>query len=105
WKKRDPWDYLKAELINRDIVNAEALEAIDTAVRAAIDEAANHCIEGEGSSSKIRANLWPDPITVDDYLTSDMSEFNNVSFKEQEDFDEQNMRSASFIEAMPLVMG
>ncbi len=105
WRARDPWPFLRAQLVQRGIVAAEDLEIIDQAVQAAVDGAVHACIEGKGSASRIRPELWPDPASVDDELTSDMSEFEGLRFAEPEDFAPGDMAEITFIEAMPRVMG
>lgn len=105
WRARDPWTFLRGELLARNILTEDDLVSIDNAVAEAISYAADSCLEGKGSSTKIREALWPDPATVDDHLNSDMSEFTGVRYAEREDFDDSELEEMTFIEAMPRVMG
>lgn len=100
WRDRDPGDYLKRELVSREIVSEKDLEVIDTAVQEAIQNAYESCIGGKGSSSKIFDNLWPEISTIDDNLTSDMSEIKNVLFAESKDFAPEEMIEMTYIEAI-----
>jgi len=105
WRERDPWPFLKRELIARNILSEAQIEAIDEAANEAVTAAYDSCVEGSGSATRIRPELWPDAATVDDDLTSDMSEFKDVVFSEVEDFAPDELESLSFIEAMPRVVG
>lgn len=105
WRARDPWTFLRTQLVERDILAEDDLRVIESAVAEAVSYAADSCLEGKGSSTKIREELWPDPTTVDDHLNSDMSEFADVRYAEREDFGDSELEEMSFIEAMPRVMG
>lgn len=105
WRERDPWPFLKAQLIERGIVSEDALNTIDRAVADCVQAAYESCVEGSGSATRIRAELWPDPATVDDHLASDLSEFDGVRFAEYEDFSPDDMEDMSYIEAIPATMG
>ncbi|KAA0892839.1 thiamine pyrophosphate-dependent enzyme [Pusillimonas sp. ANT_WB101] len=104
WRERDPWLFLKKQLTERGILTEENLERIDQAARHAVSAAYDSCIEGKGSASRIRPELWPEAATVDDHLTSDMSEFDGVTFSEVEDFAPEEMESLTYIEAMSRVV-
>src|SRR5690606_32676529 len=105
WRERDPWPQLRRELIERNILDEADLDVINEAANEAVSAAYDSCVEGTGSATRIRPELWPDPATVDDHLTSDMSEFEGVKFSEIEDFEADELESLSFIEAMPRVVG
>lgn len=105
WKARDPWQFLQRELTARGILDADTLAAIDATVTDAVEAAADSCVEGTGSATRIRAALWPAAASVDDHLTSDMREFDGARFAEAEDFDVDDMESLSYIEAMSRTMG
>lgn len=105
WRARSPWEFLCAKLTEFNIVTQDELDAIDAAVTNAVDAAADSCTEGKGSAMHIPDRLWPDISTVDDHLTSDMSEFAGMHAAEYEDFSPDDMREMSFIEAIPAAMG
>ncbi|WMD19786.1 thiamine pyrophosphate-dependent enzyme [Achromobacter seleniivolatilans] len=105
WKARDPWLFLQQELVSRGILDGDELAAIDATVSDAVEAAAVSCVEGVGSSARIRPELWPDAASVDVNLNSDMSEFDGVAYVEAEDFDDADMESLSYIEAMARTMG
>lgn len=105
WKARDPWLFLQQELKARGILREEELAAVDAAVTDAVEAAAASCIEGAGSSARIRAGLWPAAASVDEHLNSDMSEFDGVRYAEAEDYAAEEMEPLSYIEAISRAMG
>lgn len=105
WRVRDPYDLLRNKLNEHGILAVEQFDAIDSAVSEAITAAYEKCIEGKGSSSRIRPELWPDPETVDNGLTGDLSEFADVQFSEVEDFAKEELEEMTLIEAMSRVVG
>jgi len=105
WRKRDPYDFLRRELTDRNILSAEAIDAIDNVVTEAVGAAYDQCVEGTGSASRIPDSLWPDPATVDDELTGDLSEFDGIHFSEIEDFSPEDLEEMTMIEAMSRVVG
>jgi 2-oxoisovalerate dehydrogenase E1 component len=105
WRARDPIDLMRLKLARHGIVSEAEADAIDGAVREAMDAAVEHCIEGKGSAARIRPELWPDPAAVDEGITGDLSEFAGVRFSEIEDFAEGDLEDATIIEVMPRVVG
>ncbi|CAB3860381.1 alpha-ketoacid dehydrogenase subunit alpha/beta [Achromobacter anxifer] len=105
WKARDPWLFLQQELKARGILREDELSAVDAAVTDAVEAAAASCIEGTGSSARIRAGLWPAAASVDEHLNSDMSEFEGVLYAEAEDYADEEMEPLSYIEAIARAMG
>lgn len=105
WRERDPHNFFHRELVARGILSENDLAVIDNAVQEAIQAAYDSCIVGKGSSSKIDEKLWPNLETVDDGLTSDMSEFNEVAFVERADFNEEEMIAMNYIEAISNSVG
>lgn len=105
WRGKDPIDFLKRELPSRGILSEAAIDSIDAIVKEAMNAAYAGIIEGQGSSSRIRDELWPDTSDTDAGLTGDLSEFEEVRFTEQEDHRPRDMVELSLIEAMPKVMG
>lgn len=105
WRKRDPGESFKCQLTARGILTEEDIAVIDSAVQEALQAAYDSCIEGKGSASRIRSELWPDVATVDNELTSDMSEFKDVRFAEPEDFSPDEMEEMTFIDAISRTVG
>ncbi|MBP6018085.1 MAG: 2-oxoisovalerate dehydrogenase [Burkholderiaceae bacterium] len=105
WQQRDPWLFINKELPARNILSTEELQQLDNVVSDAINSAYSSCIDGKGSGASIKVELWPDPSTVDNHLTSDMSEFDGISFSEYEDFAEEDMESITYIEAIAKTVG
>lgn len=105
WKARDPWLFLQQELKARGILRENELAAVDATVTDAVEAAAASCIEGTGSSARIKASLWPAAASVDENLNSDMSEFEGVRYAEAEDYAPEDMEPLSYIEAMSRAMG
>lgn len=104
WRAKDPIDFLRRELPSRGILGVAAIDNIDAIVREAMEAAYAEIIEGQGSGSRIREELWPDTSDPDAGLSSDLSEFAGVRFTEIEDHRPQDMTELSLIEAMPRVM-
>jgi 2-oxoisovalerate dehydrogenase E1 component len=105
WLKRSPWEFLCENLTRFNVVTQTELDAIEVAVSEGVEAAAASCVAGKGSAMHIPDRLWPDVATVDDHLSSDMSEFSGVRSAEYEDFAREDMREMSFIEAIPAAMG
>ena len=105
WRLRDPLDRLTRDLTTIGILADEDIRRLDTMVSSAVEEAVAHCVEGRGSSSRIRSELWPDIATIDEGIVGDLSEFNGVRFSEAEDFAPDLMTEMSLLESMPRVVG
>ncbi|GAJ97082.1 alpha-ketoacid dehydrogenase subunit alpha/beta [Rhizobium rhizogenes] len=105
WRARDPIDFLRRELPARGILSAADIDGIDAMVKEAMAWANAEIVEGLGSSTRIREELWPDASDPDAGLVGDLSEFDGVSFTEVEDHRAEDMVEMSLIEAMPRVMG
>ncbi|NTG04836.1 2-oxoisovalerate dehydrogenase [Agrobacterium rhizogenes] len=105
WRARDPIDFLRRELPARGILSAADIDGIDAMVKEAMAWANAEIVEGLGSSTRIREELWPDASDPDVGLVGDLSEFDGVSFTEVEDHRAEDMVEMSLIEAMPRVMG
>lgn len=105
WRSRDPIDFLKRELPARGILSANEIDSIDAIVREAMEWSYSEIIEGQGSASHIREELWPDASDPDAGLIGDLSEFVGIRFTEIEDHAAEDMVELSLIEAMPRVMG
>ena len=104
WRKRDPLDAMIAALPEAGLLSAAEIEVIDGAVREAVDAAVDACTEGKGSAARIRPSLWPDPATVDEGITGDLSEFSGVRFAEPEDIPADEMAEMRLIDTAPQVM-
>ena len=61
WKKRDPIDQFRQRLLNTETVGEEDFEAIDTEIKALIQEALEFA----------QNSPWPDPATATDHIYSD----------------------------------
>jgi 2-oxoisovalerate dehydrogenase E1 component len=105
WLERDPWEFLQRELVTRNLLTQEELQTLDLAATVAVDAAYASCVEGHGSATKIRSELWPDVQGVDDRLSTDMSEFSGVDFREREDFAPEDMEPMSFLDAISRSVG
>lgn len=105
WRAKDPIDFLRRELPERGILSAAEIDSIDAIVKETMEWANSEIVEGQGSATRIRQELWPDTSDPDSGLMSDLSEFNDVRFTEQEDHRPEDMVELSLIEAMPKVMG
>lgn len=104
WRARDPLDRFIADCRSRDILSQGDVEGIDTLVSGLIDRAVDGCVEGTGSARRIRPALWPDPASIDDGITGDLSELKGLRTAEPEDFAPQDMVEMKFIDVMPQVV-
>lgn len=105
WRTRDPLTFMRKELPARGILSLAEIDTIDAQIVAAVKDAVEHCVEGEGVTARIRPALWPDVSTVDEGITGDLSEFAGVRFAEPEDFAPGEMEEVSLIEVMPRAVG
>ncbi|MGP1614836.1 MAG: alpha-ketoacid dehydrogenase subunit alpha/beta, partial [Pollutimonas bauzanensis] len=105
WKARDPWKFLQESLPARGLLTMDELSALDKDISASVQAAAESCIEGKGSSSRIKADLWPAPETVDSNLNSDGSELQALNYKEFEDYAQADMEPLTYIAAISKTMG
>lgn len=105
WRRRDPIDLLRAELPRRGILSEAEIARIEALAHEAIEWAFSEIVEGQGSTSKIREYLWPDPGKVDEGIAGDLSEFAGVRFAEVSDYKPEELGEMSLLEAMSQVMG
>ncbi|WP_026987935.1 alpha-ketoacid dehydrogenase subunit alpha/beta [Fodinicurvata fenggangensis] len=104
WRKKDPLDFLIAELDKRKILGKDDSQHIDSLVKDAVQAAVDSCVEGRGSSARIKPDLWPDPATVDNDITGDLSEFEGARFAEPEDYAANELDESRLIDVMPRVV-
>ncbi|MFZ2157520.1 MAG: thiamine pyrophosphate-dependent enzyme [Bradyrhizobium sp.] len=105
WRARDPIEFIQREFPARKILSTQQIEAIDRVVRDSVDAAFNSIVEGQGSASRIRPELWPDPSTCELGITGDLSELAGVRYAEACDFTAEQMTEMSLIEVLPKVVG
>jgi 2-oxoisovalerate dehydrogenase E1 component len=104
WRARDPVEGFGRACIERGLLSEEVVAHIDGLLSRGVENAVQACAEGKGSRRTLRAELWPDPATVDDGLTGDLSELSGARMAEPEDFAPEVMVETKFIEVMPAVM-
>lgn len=104
WRARDPVEGFARACIERGVLGAAAVAHLDALASGAVEAAVAACAEGKGSARRLHAALWPDPATVDDGLTGDLSELSGARTAEPEDYAPAQLREMKFIEAMPAVM-
>lgn len=87
WRARDPLKQMAAQLLRREILTQDEIDATVARAKAAMAEAAEVLLEpvpgGKPSERRIRASEWPDPAFVDVGVRGDLSEFDDARYAEQ----------------------
>ncbi|MEE8426662.1 MAG: thiamine pyrophosphate-dependent enzyme, partial [Woeseiaceae bacterium] len=83
-RARDPLAKMAQEMIQRDWLNADELGQIEASAAAAASTAAAKLTQKADGKRSVVSSLWPDPKFRDEGLRGDMSEFDGITFVEQE---------------------
>lgn len=102
-RARDPLKKMAQEMIQRGLLNADDPGRIEESAIAAAHAAAAKLTQEIDGKRCIVSSLWPDPAFRDEGLRGDMSEFNGVTFVEQEDSNDE-IRELKFIHSIASVM-
>ena len=86
WRDRDPLDALGAQLMERQAIGADAVEALRAHCTEMMEEIAAELIEEVDGSRRIRPALWPKEDFRDAGLRGDLSEFDGARTAECEAF-------------------
>lgn len=106
WRSRDPIDRVARELIDRGLLDEDAVAASQDVAQAAMTRAAGALIEpepGDTERRRIRPELWPDPGFVDVGVRGDASELNDLPQTEPLAHS-GNWRDVKFVDAVAEVM-
>lgn len=104
WRLRDPIDRLAREINERQLVRAEALEAIRQRARDLMDDVAAQLVEEVEGKRRIRPALWPDRTFKDVGIRGSLSEFRGLRMEELESFSGGLRPDAKFIDVVADVM-
>ena len=89
WRDRDPIKLVESHVIRRGLMTTEEVAALRARSKSAMADVASQLLEDDPAAPGTRRfipSLWPDPSTIDVGIRSDLSEFEGVKFKEEQDF-------------------
>jgi 2-oxoisovalerate dehydrogenase E1 component len=89
WRDRDPIKLVESHVIRRGLMTTEEVAALRARSKSAMADVASQLLEDDAAAPGTRRfipSLWPDPSTIDAGILSDLSEFEGVKFKEEQDF-------------------
>ena len=104
WRGRDPLDAMARDLMERQIIGAQAVEDLRIQAQEMMEEIAGELIEEVDGKRRIKPALWPEESFRDFGLRGDLSEFEGVRFEEQEEFSGTLKDNVKFIDAVADVM-
>lgn len=102
-RERDPLAQMEREMMSRDWLDEEGLNAIQQSAKTAATTASAKLTEPAGSKRIIIPSLWPDVSFRDQGLRGDLSEFDGINFVEQESFSGE-LVEVKLIESIASVM-
>jgi len=100
WRERDPLVVFGRELIRRKILTDEQVRNVSNLAKCLVSEAVGSCTE---DGVRVRPNLQPDPVSVEQGLRSDDSEFANIVFAPDDPTDP--VQEISYVQAIASVLG
>jgi len=89
WRDRDPIKLVESHVIRRGLMTTEEVAALRARSKSAMADVASQLLEDDPAAPGTRRfipSLWPDPSTIDVGIRGDLSEFEGVKFKEEQDF-------------------
>jgi 2-oxoisovalerate dehydrogenase E1 component len=89
WRDRDPIKLVESHVIRRGLMTTEEVAALRARSKSAMADVASQLLEDDAAAPGTRRfipSLWPDPSTIDAGIRSDLSEFEGVKFREEQDF-------------------
>lgn len=104
WRERDPLDAMARDLRERQIIGADAVEALRTNSLKMIEEIANGMIETVEGKKRIVPALWPEESFRDYGLRGDLSEMAGARYEEAASFTGATIPDARFIDTVADVM-
>lgn len=106
WRERDPIKLVESHLLRRGIMTAEEISTVRARSQSAMSEVTGQLLEDDPAVPGTRRfvpSLWPDPNTIDLGIRGDLSEFEGVKFREEQDFVGKTI-DTKFISAVADVM-
>ncbi|TNE63653.1 MAG: MFS transporter [Rhodobacteraceae bacterium] len=104
WRGRDPLDAMARDLMERQIIGAQAVEDLRGQAQEMMEEIAGELIEEVDGKRRIKPALWPEESFRDFGLRGDLSEFDGARFEEQDAFSGTLKDNVKFIDAVADVM-
>ena len=89
WRDRDPIKLVESHVIRRGLMTTEEVAALRARSKNVMADVASQLLEDDPAAPGTRRfipSLWPDPSTIDVGIRGDLSEFEGVKFKEEQDF-------------------
>lgn len=106
WKERDPITMLEAQLIRRKLMSAAEVSKLKVRSQAVMTDISDELLEenpDQVGTKRFKSNLWPDPQLIDVGIRGDLSEFDEIKYKEAQDFHGKTV-SKKFINVVADVM-
>ncbi len=107
WRDRDPIAALRRQVIARQLLTAEEIDAakadVDAVMKRIGDSILEPLPEGKPGQRRIIGNLWPDPGFVDVGIRGDLSELDGARYEEVDTFSGE-LTERRFIDVVSDVM-
>jgi len=107
WRERDPLDLVARRMVERGLIEDDAVVAVRSQAQAAMALLAGELTEpdtdGKAGTRRIRAELWPDTSFADVGIRGDLSEIAEVRIEEEATFTGR-LDTTRFIDAVAGVM-
>jgi len=102
-RERDPLSQMAREMMSRDWLNEDGLNAIQEGAKTAAQAASQRLTESVAGKRAIVSSLWPDVSFRDQGLRGDLAEFDDIKFVEQESY-EGKLQEVKLIDSIASVM-
>ncbi|MCJ7592593.1 MAG: thiamine pyrophosphate-dependent enzyme, partial [Woeseiaceae bacterium] len=102
-KARDPLSQMEREMMSRDWLDEEGLDAIVKAAKTVAEDASARLTEPVGGKRAVVSSLWPDVSFRDKGLRGDLAEFNGINFVVQESY-KGKLKEVKLIDSIASVM-
>jgi 2-oxoisovalerate dehydrogenase E1 component len=97
---------LEAQLIRRKLMSAAEVSKLKVRSQAVMTDISDELLEenpDQVGTKRFKSNLWPDPQLIDSGIRGDLSEFDEIKYKEAQDFHGKTV-SKKFINVVADVM-
>jgi 2-oxoisovalerate dehydrogenase E1 component len=102
-RERDPLAQMEREMMSRGWLDEEGINTIQQAAKTAAEAASAKLTEPVDGKRAIVSSLWPDVSFRDQGLRGDLSEFDGISFVEQESY-KGKLQDVKLIDSIAAVM-
>lgn len=106
WKERDPISMLETQLLRRKLMSATEISELRNKSQDVMTDISGELLEAnpdQVGTQRFKSNLWPDPQLIDAGIRGDLSEFDEIKYKEVQDFHGKTV-SKKFINVVAEVM-